>query len=63
MYMSYRQTKNRDQVWVNRLVAALGDKLLSDIRQHTLVEAANGLYPTDSPETKNRQVQASSILH
>lgn len=65
MYKNYRKPKKRDEVWIDKLVGAIGDFALSDIRQHVLIDAANELYPKGSPATKNRQalVMASSILH
>lgn len=65
MYVNFRDPKDRDQKWIDKIVAIIGDYRLSDIRQNTLIDAANELYPRATPETKNRQVLgiASSILH
>jgi len=65
MYANYRKPKQWDKACLDRLVAAIGDYQLSDIRQHILVEAANALYRDGSPATKNRQALgiASSVLH
>lgn len=65
MYANYRQPKKWDKTCLDRLVMAIGDYQLSDIRQHVLIDAANELYPNGSPATKNRQVFgiASSVLH
>lgn len=50
---------------VERLCAVIGDRLLIDIRQHVLVDAANALYPRCSPESKNSLVfaPAAAVLH
>lgn len=65
MYRNYRKPKKQDAGWIDKLVGEIGDLRLSDIRQHTLIDAANDLYPNTTPATKNRQclVMASSILH
>lgn len=65
MYKEFRKPKKADAGWIDRLVETIGDYRLSDIRQHTLIDAANELYPNTTQATKNRQalVMASSILH
>lgn len=65
LYMNFRNPSERDRVWINRVVKMIGALPIADIRQHTLVSAANELYPRAKPETKNRQVLgiASAILH
>lgn len=65
MYANYRKPKKWDKACIDRLVGALGEYQLSDIRQHVLVDAAHELYPDGSPATKNRQALgiAASILH
>jgi integrase len=66
LYLDFRRpTLRRDHVIIERLAAVLGERLLSDIRQHILVEAANVLYPRCSPETKNRMAltPAAAVLH
>lgn len=65
LYKGFRRPSKRDQGWIDRLVGDLGEVELSDIRQNTLVAAANRLYPRGRAETKNRQALAvaASILH
>jgi hypothetical protein len=50
---------------IGRLCAVIGDRLLVDIRQRDLVDAANILYPRCLESSKNRQVftPAAAILH
>lgn len=64
-YEAYRKPAKQELGWIRNLVNAIGDVNLSDIRQHTLVDAADELYPRTSPATKNRQALtvAASILH
>ena len=65
LYLEFRRPQRRDENAIRRLVAVIGDKMLPDIRQHILIEAANALYPKCTPETKNRQALtlAAAILH
>lgn len=65
MYVGFRKPALRDRRWIDKLVDLIGDVELANIRQNTLVSAANQLYPRATPETKNRQAMgvASSILH
>jgi integrase len=65
MYTAYRHPNAPFQKAIDRLCALIGDQQLSDIRQHTLVDASNELHPGTSPGTKNRQVLvvASAVLH
>ena len=58
---------NRDP-WranIERMCAVIGDRLLVDIRQHVLVDAANALYPNCKPSSKNSLVfaPAAAVLH
>lgn len=50
---------------VERLCAVIGDRLLTDIRQHVLVGAAAAVYPDCAPETRNRMAltPAAAVLH
>lgn len=65
LYLNYREPKKADRGYIERIVAVIGDMQLSDIRRHTLIDAANSLYPDAQPGTKNRNVlvPASAILH
>lgn len=65
LYIDYRQPKPRDKRWIDKIVTLLGDHELADIRQHTIIDTANKLFPIHPPATKNRQVIVviASILH
>ena len=65
IYLEARQLGEDDRLRVDRLCAVIGDRLLTDIRQHVLVDAAAALYPRCQPATKNRGVftPASAVLH
>jgi integrase len=65
LYIEFRRPQKYDWVAIERLCAVIGGRLLADIRQHVLVDAANIIYPHCSPETKNRKalMLAAAILH
>jgi integrase len=65
LYLKFRKPSKQDTQFIGRLVGQIGGLRLSDIRQTTLVEVANELYPSTSPGTRNRNalVPASSIMH
>jgi integrase len=53
------------RVNIERLCSVIGDRLLVDIRQHVLVDAANALYPDCKPSSRNSLVftPAAAVLH
>ncbi|HEY4848514.1 MAG TPA: hypothetical protein VIH87_12180, partial [Methylocella sp.] len=55
LYLEFRRPQKYDWVAIERLCAVIGGRLLADIRQHVLVDAANIIYPHCSPETQNRK--------
>jgi integrase len=65
LYIKARQPRKAWLVNIKRLSAVIGDRLLADIRQHMLVDAANALYPRCLASTKNWYVfaPAAAILH
>jgi integrase len=50
---------------IERLCGVIGDRLLVDIRQHVLVDAANALYPNCKPSSRNSLAfaPAAAVLH
>ena len=62
---SAARTSDQWRANVDRLCAVIGDRLLVDIRQHVLVDAANALYPNCKPSSKNCAVfaPAAAVLH
>lgn len=65
LYIDYRNPVKQDRAYIKKLVAILGDRELSEIKQHMLVHAANSLYPEGQASTKNRNalMPAAAILH
>jgi integrase len=65
LYLDFRRPKKADRQYIERLMVIIGDTELADIRQHTLISAANSLFPDAKPGTKNRNVlvPASAVLH
>jgi len=65
LYEAWRSPGRNDRRYLARLRAEMGDKLLSEISQATLVQAAHTLYPGADSSTKNRQVlaPAAAVLH
>jgi integrase len=65
LYLEYRDPRKQDRSFITKLVAVLGDKMLSEITKHTLIQAANALYSGAQASTKNRNalVPAAAILH
>jgi integrase len=57
--------RERDAQRIQRLNVVLGKKMISDIRQADLVDAANILCPNLAPQTKNREVMriGAAVLH
>lgn len=57
--------RERDAQRIQRLNVVLGKRMISDIRQADLVDAANILCPNLAPQTKNREVMriAAAVLH
>jgi integrase len=62
---THRDRQRDDAKRLNRLIGALGSKMLADINQAALVTAANQLCPDRAPATKNREVMrmAAAVLH
>jgi hypothetical protein len=50
---------------IERVCSVIGDRLLVDIRQHVLVDAANALYPNCKPSSRNSLVfaPAAAVMH
>jgi integrase len=65
LYLAFRHPQKYDLVAIERLCAVIGDRLLADMRQYILVDAARFIYPNCSPETQNRQalIPAAAVLH
>jgi integrase len=57
--------RERDAQRIRRLNVVLGKRMIADIRQADLVDAANILCPNLAPQTKNREVMriAGAVLH
>jgi integrase len=57
--------RERDAQRIARLNVVLGKKMIADIRQADLVDAANILCPNLAPQTKNREVMriGAAVLH
>jgi integrase/recombinase XerD len=65
LYLEARPASPQWLADINRLCAVIGDRLLDDIKQHVLVDAASSLYPHCQASSKNRSVfgPAAAILH
>jgi integrase len=65
LYVEFRRPQKYDWLAIERLCAVIGGRLLADIHQYVLVDAANIIYSHCSPETKNRKalMLAAAILH
>jgi integrase len=65
LYLEFRHPHRSYELSIGRLCAVLGDRLLVDIRQRDLADAANFLYPQCAASSKNKQVftPAAAILH
>jgi hypothetical protein len=65
LYVEARRPQKYDLLAIERLCAVIGDRLLTDIRQYVLIDAATFIYPNCSPETQNRKalIPAAAILH
>ncbi len=65
LYLDFRDPDKADRRRIERLKRALGPKMVGDIRQVDLIEAANLLCPNKAAATKNREVlrPAAAILH
>lgn len=57
--------RERDAQRIRRLNVVLGKRMIADIRQADLVEAANILCPNLTPQTKNREAMriGAAVLH
>jgi len=64
-YMAFRKPRRDDQRWVERLVAFMGSRPVSDIKNDDIRQAADALCPHVQNETKVRYVYTpcSAILH
>ena len=65
-YLAYRDDPSRaEQIRIARLVAVLGRKMVGEISQADLVDAARRLYPHQAAATLNRHAlrPAAAILH
>lgn len=65
LYIDWRDPSHADRRRLARLGAVIGRRMVADIRQVDLVEAANLIAPDKSPATKNREVMrpAATVLH
>lgn len=65
LYSDYRDPSKADLARIAKLKAVLGRKMVADIRQVDLVEAANIIASNKAPATRNREVMrpAAAILH
>ena len=64
-YRQRRELSAYDGKRLDRIVAALGDKYVSDITQADLDDAAINLFPQGKPATRNREFMrpAAAVLH
>jgi site-specific recombinase XerD len=64
-YLAYRDPSDAERKRVERLKAALGRRIVGELRQADLVEAALQLQPRSIASSRNREVigPASAILH
>lgn len=65
-YIAFRDTSPRDQIFINKLCAILGEHHIIEITQSDLVASANAIYGiSGDPATKNRAVMtpAAAVLH
>jgi len=65
LYIDWRDPSRADRRRLARLGAVIGRRMVADIRQVDLVEAANLLAPDRSAATRNREVMrpAATVLH
>ncbi|HEY4722212.1 MAG TPA: tyrosine-type recombinase/integrase [Anaerolineae bacterium] len=65
LYIDYRDPRKQDRTFIAKLVAVIGDKLLTEITSHVLIAAANTIYAKREASTKNRNalVPAAAIIH
>lgn len=64
-YIEYRNPSKLDRAYIAKLVLILGNIVLTELKQHMLINAANSLYPDGAASTKNRSaiVPAAAVLH
>lgn len=64
-YIEYRKPRWTDERRLRKLSTIIGQKLLTEINLHTLVQAANELMPNNKASSKNRGVLtlAAVVLH
>lgn len=55
-YSLYRQHKGADRRFLVAIKAAIGERLITDLRSHDLIALANKFYPHAASSTKNRAV-------
>ena len=65
LYKAFRKPSRMEEQRLNHLVAAIGHRMVADLRHADLVEVANRLYGHCTPETRNRQAMrpAAAVLH
>lgn len=65
LYIDYRDPSKADRARLAKLAVVIGRKMVADIRQVDLVEAANLIAANKAPATKNREVMrpAAAVLH
>ena len=65
LYLEARRSTPQWRVNIERLCAVIGDRLLTDIRQHVLVDAANALYLNCKPSSRNSLVftPVAAVIH
>lgn len=64
-YLAYRDPNHAEQRRVERVKAMLGHRIVGELRQADLVDAARRLQPRGAPATRNREVirPAAAVLH
>lgn len=64
-YMAFRRPRRDDTRWIEKLIAYMGNRAVSEVRGVDIGTAADVLCPHVAPETKVRYVYtpASAILH
>jgi integrase len=65
LYIDYRDPSRADRLRLAKLAIVLGRRMVADLRQVDLVEAANIIAAEKAPATKNREVMrpAAAVLH
>lgn len=64
-YLAYRDPSEAERKRVRRAAAILGRRIVAELRQADLVDAARRLHPHGAPATLNREVMrpAAAVLH